>query len=229
MLALLTAQEEAPRPFIYSARGPGESRGVLAIGGRAFAIVPTASGDGPTPPLPMFDGAYAYGLSDRLALTVDLTTIVLFNSGSLGLQYRLIGGPDSTFSLAFNASLTGYAATALVASFAGAGLRPGLVASVGDENVQFSLSLALPIYLVGASSVIDDPGNATSSRPFADLMPNIYATLEFGALYVQVGVYEAFSFSHEERHSDPEFPTSMTQYERNFIPAVAFGGRFSSF
>lgn len=229
ILALCAGQADASRPFIYSAQGPGESRGVIAVGGRAFALIPGNSGDSPTPPLPMFDGAYAYGVSDRVALTVDLTSILLFNSGSLGLQYRLIGGPDSAFSLAFNTSLTGYAATALLASSAGAGLRPGLVASIGDEDVEFSLSLAVPIYLVGGATVIDDPGVATTSRPWADLMPNVYATLEIGAFYFQAGVYESISFPHAVRHSEAEFPTSMSAYERNFIPAVAFGGRFSSF
>lgn len=188
LAAAPAAEAQQQSKFVYSPVGPGAGHGTISMGGRVFLFVPT------------FDLNYVRGITDNFDFVLNLSTLGVLNLADIGVRMRLVGTPDSGFSLGLKAAPT------IVASFFAAageasggfvfGLTPGVVLGFGSRATQFSLAAEFPMVLAGAGFVTGGGGGGSASG--TDFVPFLRpaATIEFPVgettnMYVQAQAYVA--------------------------------------
>lgn len=157
--------------FTFSAVGPGQGNGTIAMGGRVYLIIPT------------YDLHYIRGLTDRLDFVFDLATLGIISEAGLSLRFRLLGDLGSGFALGVKAGVTPAFVFVAAASNAAGGVAfaatPGLVASFGSRTTQFSLALDAPIYFGAAAFATGDGDSGTGASSGTTVTLRPAATIEF--------------------------------------------------
>lgn len=158
------------RPFVYSAMGPGEAHGAISLGARGVVI---ASGTKIEGGLPFADIVYARGITDRLKLNVEITSLGLLNFADLGLQWRFLSTRDGTLGLSAKAGATTIFGFSDFAGTNAGGLfaaTPGLAINLGSRDVQLSLGADVPLFFGAAfTGVGAESGFKPVLRPSAGL------------------------------------------------------------
>lgn len=174
--------------FLFSPIGPGAGNGTIGMGGRVYLVIPT------------YDLNYVRGIGDAFDFVLNLNSLGVISIADIGVRFRLVGEPDSGFSMALKAAGTPVVFfIAVGGDTAGGfffGLTPGVAFGFGSRSTQFTIGFDVPIFLGSAGFVTGDGDSRTESSSGVATVLRPSATIEFGVseglnMYVQASAYVA--------------------------------------
>jgi hypothetical protein len=170
---LSTAAHPYGDHFVHSARGPGSKRGALSIAAKTWVTDDSA--------IPMLQLDYLRSINRRWDFEVRGTTVLFVNMIDIGARYRIVEGRN--FSLAARVDATAIVVPRVPETdevAVGFGATPGIVASVGSDDLQLSLGLDAPMYFGSAALSVSNGAEATTGF-VPTLKPNVTVEADFGS------------------------------------------------